>query len=162
VFLAWAIRLLALALTPLLRRFFCSAELALGGLPLLPLRFSPLAAVSVVLMGVGEVRSRFWSAAGASLSGDGDLRPALSFWLLLESELELVSDFELPNILFSRPPCEERLRRLLPARLVDYCWRIVGEGMARACVMRRQREKGGIKAVCLTEEVGGDVCWLVM
>jgi hypothetical protein len=45
VFLAWAIRLLALPLTPLLRRFFCSAELPAleEGLPL-PLRFSPLAA----------------------------------------------------------------------------------------------------------------------
>jgi hypothetical protein len=111
VFLAWAIRLLALPLTPLLRRFFCSAELpAFGGLPL-PLRFSPLAAWSEVLTGDGEERS---ALPEESLSGDGDLLPALSFGAL-EAGLgaELASGFSgfeapelelTPNILFSRPP----------------------------------------------------------
>lgn len=130
MFFACAIKLLALLLTPLLRRFFWSAELfALGGLPL-PLRFSPLAAWSVDLTGDGEERSA--PTKSCSLSGDGDLlalSAALSFGLVLDagSDTELasaVSDFEPPelelprNILFSRPPCEERLRRVLPARVV--------------------------------------------
>lgn len=130
MFLACAIRLLALLLTPLLRRFFWSAELlTLGGLPL-PLRFSPLAAWSAALTGDGEERSA--PAKSCSLSGDGDLptlSAALSFGLVLDagSDTELASafsDFEPPelelprNILFSRPPCEERLRRVLPARVV--------------------------------------------
>lgn len=114
--LAWAIRLLALPLTPLLRRFFCSAE------PPLPLRFSLLGAESDALAADGEERS----APPASLSGDGDLVPALSFGApAAASGMGLVSGFEAPelellppNILFSRPPWAERLRRLLPARLV--------------------------------------------
>jgi hypothetical protein len=109
VFLAWAIRLLALPLTPVLRRFFCSAELpALGGLPL-PLRFSPLAAWSEDLTGDGEERS----APPCSLSGDGDLLSSLSFGapdgVSETAPASVFSGFEPPvlelppNILFSSP-----------------------------------------------------------
>ena len=57
-------------------------------------------------------------------SGEGDLLLDLSFPLLPESDADPLTDLEAaeleppPNILFSRPPCEERLRRLLPARLI--------------------------------------------
>lgn len=106
-FLAEARRLLALLPTPLLLRFL-SVEAPLSvrpwGLPF-PLRFSPLAAWSVVLMGAG--------AFGLD-SGEGDLPSVLDSLSTLDpGELEPP-----PNILFSRlPPCEERLRRLLPASL---------------------------------------------
>jgi hypothetical protein len=94
VFLAWAIRLLALPLTPLLRRFFWSVGLPEPVGLLFPLRFS-------ALPGGGVLRP----APPASFSGDGDFLPALS----LESEFG-DSDFEgpepelPPNILFSKPP----------------------------------------------------------
>lgn len=111
VFLAWAIRLLALPLTPLLRRFFCSAELpAFGGLPL-PLRFSPLAAWFVILTGDGEERS---DAPESFLSGDDESLAVLALGapeVGLETEsTSVLSDFKPPelepepNILFSRPP----------------------------------------------------------
>jgi len=57
VFFALASRLLAFPLTPVLRRFFCSAELPEeGGLPF-PLRFSPLVAWSLVLTGADDAPS---------------------------------------------------------------------------------------------------------
>lgn len=98
MFLALAMRLLALPLTPLL--LLLDAAPVLGGLPL-PLRFSPMAGWSGDLVGMGEEASP--GLADAS-SGEGDL---------LEAELggdELLSAFgeeldEPPNILLnSRPP----------------------------------------------------------
>ena len=107
--MAEASRLLALLPTPLLLRFLSVlAPLSFrpGGLPL-PLRFSPLAAWSVVLMGVAALEPGLES-------GEGDLpSPLVSLSVFDPEELEPP-----PNILFSRlPPDEERLRRLLPASL---------------------------------------------
>lgn len=104
--LAEAIKLLALLPTPLLLRFFSESALCLpGGLPL-PLRFSPLTTWSVGFVEPVEV-----GLASTLGSGDGGLLPDF------ESELSAESDLLPPNILFnSRPPCEVRLRRLLPAR----------------------------------------------
>lgn len=156
MFLAWANRLLALALTPLLRRFFCSAELPeLGGLPL-PLRFSPLPAWSDDLTGDGGERL----APPASLSGDGDFLPAFSFWLLLpESDIELVSDLEpelTPNILVSRPPWEERLRRLLPARLVGGGTKERIQSTEEPAQGRRRRSSEQAEAVVRLWEAGAE------
>ena len=115
VFFALASRLLALPLTPPLRRFFCSAELPeAGGLPF-PLRFSPLAAWSLVLTGAGGEPSD-------RVSGEGDLLPVVVSPPPSGSDA-LLSGFAPeeeppPNILLSRPPWEERLRRLGPARLL--------------------------------------------
>lgn len=93
----------------------------LGGLPL-PLRFSPVVTCSAFLVGMGEAPSEPFSAAppGDSGEGEGDLLSVLED----AAVLGLVSAFgeepdEPPNILLnSRPPCEERLRRLDPARLL--------------------------------------------
>lgn len=114
-------RLLAFPLTPLL--LLLGVAEVLGGLPL-PLRFSPVVTCSAFLVGIGEAPPEPFSAAppGDSGEGDGDFVSVLG----LEDAvvLGLLSAFgeepdEPPNILLnSRPPCEERLRRLDPARLL--------------------------------------------
>ncbi len=98
---------LALPPTPLLLRFFSpfpppSPELRPGGLPF-PDRFSLLPPSSAVfgllaVFGLVERASGTTESAPPSLGGDP----------------------ELPNILFSRPPWEEKLLRLLPATLLIY------------------------------------------
>ena len=106
-FLALAMRLLALEPTPLLLRFFSASPGLPGGLPL-PLRFSPLAAWSLVLGGQADAPSDLLE------SGEGDFL-SVSEASVAESGLE---EEPPPNILFSRPPREERLLRLFPARFV--------------------------------------------
>ena len=109
-------RLLAFPLTPLLL-LFGVAEV-LGGLPL-PLRFSPVVTCSACLdVEIGEAPPEPFSAAppGDSGEGEGDLLSVLVLGLLSAFGEE---PDEPPNILLnSRPPVEERLRRLDPARLL--------------------------------------------
>jgi hypothetical protein len=106
---ALASRLLAFEPTPLLLRFFStvpplSPEARPTGLPL-PLRFSPLAFSSAVFDVLG----------GSLVFGDDSVGLASG---ATDSELSFGGDPELPNILFSRPPWEEKLLRLLPATLL--------------------------------------------
>jgi hypothetical protein len=72
----------------------------------LPLRFSPLAFSSAVFDVLG----------GSLVFGDDDSVVVASG--ATDSELSFGGDPELPNILFSRPPWEEKLLRLLPATLL--------------------------------------------
>lgn len=138
VFLALAIKLLALLLTPLLRLLAPTAPV-LGGLPL-PLRFSPVATWSVVLMGAGEVPGGELepSNLAEALSGEGDLLPVD----LAADSGDVGSAFcealdEPPNILLnSRPPWAEILRRLDPARLTIWG----GRGELRELLNKRVEE----------------------
>lgn len=108
MFLALAIRLLALPLTALLLLFELPG-VVLGGLPL-PLRFSPVAERLVDFIGAGgevEVEPGELALVAAAEPGEGGL---LSVVLGLESGEEGLSAFgaeldEPPNILLnSRPP----------------------------------------------------------
>ena len=106
-FFAFASNELAFAPTPLLLRFFSPVfPLSLvalpGGLPF-PLRFSPL-----------PVSSAGFGAAGASVVVGSTASCAAG-----SGPPSFGGDPELPNILFSRPPWEEKLLRLLPATLLD-------------------------------------------
>jgi len=100
---------LAFPPTPLLLRFFSpfpplSPVGRPGGLPF-PLRFSPLPLSSA---GFDAVGASFEVESTASLScATGSGPPSFG------------GDPELPNILFSRPPWEEKLLLLLPATLLD-------------------------------------------
>lgn len=116
-FLALASKELALPPTPLLLRFFStvgplSAAWRPGGLPL-PLRFSPTLPSSVVFCAFEES-----IGMGTTVSACRAGTPSCSFG----------GDPELPNILFSRPPWEEKLLRLLPATLLTWgsrlAWRL--------------------------------------
>ena len=117
MFLALAIRLLALLLTPLLLRFFSEPGASLlprpGGLPL-PLLFSPPTTAG----SVDFIEVPLAVAVSALRFGEDDL---LLDWFVVSAVLgsDLVfAELELPppNILFSRlPPWAERLRRLFPA-----------------------------------------------
>jgi hypothetical protein len=89
----------------------------------------------VDLAGTGD--PRFGLAFSEVVSGDkdweGDLLPAFSAGVevlgsddrldvpsvFVLAELEVADDPPPPNILFSRPPCVERLRLLLPASLMS-------------------------------------------
>jgi hypothetical protein len=118
-FFAFASSELAFAPTPLLLRFF-SPEFPLslvalpGGLPF-PLRFSPLPPSSAGFDAVG-VSVEFESTASCA-TGSGP--PSFG------------GDPELPNILFSKPPWEEKLLLLLPATLLD-----------SPCVSREETRRG--------------------
>lgn len=106
-FFALARRELAFEPTPLLLRFFSTVTpLSVarpGGLPL-PLRFSP------------EPSSPVFDVSGGSVAvGDDDNAGVSS---VPDSEFSFGGDPELPNILFSRPPWEEKLLRLFPATLL--------------------------------------------
>ncbi len=107
-FFAFASNELAFAPTPLLLRFFSPvaplSPVGLpGGLPF-PLRFSPL-----------PVSSAGFDAVGASVEVDS-AGPSSA---MDSGPPSFGGDPELPNILFSRPPWEEKLLRLLPATLLD-------------------------------------------
>ena len=137
-------RLLALLPTLLLLRFLSESALCLPvGLPL-PLRFSPLAAWLVgfvAVLGVLLVVPLDVAVVSALGSGEGDFLSVLG-----ESSVELVLESGLfeppPNILFnSRPPCEERLRRLLPARFS-------GRGKTRGLVVRGLRSESYVRDSC--------------
>jgi hypothetical protein len=82
---------------------------ALAGL--WPARFSPLIVSSFDLVKEsGAALSPELAAIGASAGGESFPSPAAS-------ESSLVGDPELPNILFSRPPWEEKLLLFPPASL---------------------------------------------
>lgn len=90
----------------------------------MPLRFSPVVTCSAFLVEMGEAPPEPFSAAPPGDSGDGDGDVLSVFEFEDEVVLGLLSAFgeepdEPPNILLnSRPPVEERLRRLDPARLL--------------------------------------------
>jgi hypothetical protein len=103
-FFALAMKELALPPTPLLLRFFSpplSDAVRPGGL-LFPLRFSPGSSEDLLVMG---------ELAALDVVGDCGC--------VSETLADVSASFpELPNILFSRPPWEEKLLLLLPATLL--------------------------------------------
>jgi hypothetical protein len=107
-FFALASRELAFPPTPLLLRFFSPVPLSVDvrpwGLPL-PLRFSPLPGSSLDFTEV---------SMGDAASGRGSDEPPES------GPPSFGGDPELPNILFSRPPWEEKLLLLFPASLLTW------------------------------------------
>jgi hypothetical protein len=126
-FLALASNELALLPTPLLLRFFSPLLLfSPGALPgLTPLRFSPLGVSSDDFDGVGSVSvEEGFEEDGVSEVDPGDIVPIVG--LLESASPSLIGVPELPNILLSNPPWEEKLLRLLPASLLSSLLRAVG------------------------------------
>ena len=85
-------------------------------------------------------------------SGEGDFLSDLEESSVAAAELELESDlFEPPpNILFnSRPPCEERLRRLFPARFS-------GRGNTLGLDVQGPRSESYVRDSCWKVRLSGD------